>query len=614
MTNGGEFGNSLTERWEDFIGSLDKADLINMLSWIFGPGCTMQDMTTISITDVTLREWDQAPLTSFNGTEKKFVYLMLRELGIDTIEVWFPAGDTDFNNVKELVDFFADDLNPPRISVLWRAVDHDTHNSIAATKSSQKTRIHTFIATSDAHIYDKFCTDKQGNETRTLEEWKSFVLQSLQTQIQKLKEEQSTRKEQWRDLEIEFSLEDATNTEYSFLLQVVRTAIESWANIINIPDTLGICTPDTYKTLFFLLTQDTGDLQNDGYIFSFSTHVHNDKWFALATALWWARGGARHIETTLLWIWERTWNTSTSQALQAFGIDGKTNGWFKLIEWKSLHFLAVFSYAVRRILWDDPFVREIGIGENAQTDGSGVHTANPLVYGWSKQYAKSFWVLSSEPFFSARWWQNGMRDLLRLLSINDDISVKDVKEMIRMASVSWEIGRREYVSKIYMDYLEKTWRLSDIEFHVLDSEICISFTLDGESYEICEGFEWENGYIDAMIRGCKKLIPNVDVQLEGYSSEEKPALSTVIRETNAYIDILVQKWYVGPSEYYKRKLQQILGMLTSQEASASVWLVHFKFNINGEERNIVVHDYNVQKATVRAILGVFVPEIIKSKT
>ncbi|USN58870.1 MAG: hypothetical protein H6767_01985 [Candidatus Peribacteria bacterium] len=49
-------------------------------------------------------------------------------------------------------------------------MDHDTHNSIAATKSSQKTRIHTFIATSDAHIYDKFCTDKQGNETRTLEE------------------------------------------------------------------------------------------------------------------------------------------------------------------------------------------------------------------------------------------------------------------------------------------------------------------------------------------------------------------------------------------------------------------------------------------------------------
>ena len=42
---------------------------------------------TIKINDVTLREGDQAPLTSFNKKEKQIIALMLNELGVDCMEV-----------------------------------------------------------------------------------------------------------------------------------------------------------------------------------------------------------------------------------------------------------------------------------------------------------------------------------------------------------------------------------------------------------------------------------------------------------------------------------------------------------------------------------------------
>jgi 2-isopropylmalate synthase len=39
-------------------------------------------------------------------------------------------------------------------------------------------------------------------------------------------------------MEIEWSPEDATNSEYLFLLSCIRIAISSGANIINVPDTV----------------------------------------------------------------------------------------------------------------------------------------------------------------------------------------------------------------------------------------------------------------------------------------------------------------------------------------------------------------------------------------
>jgi len=156
-----------------------------------------------------------------------------------------------------LLDFFKDDPNPPYISVLWRFLEIDSDASFNVIKNSKKIRIHTFITTSEAHIIDKFY------------KWEKNII---------LKE--------WKDMVIEFSPEDTTNSKYNFLLKAIRVAIEAWANVINVPDTLWVSTPNLYKTLFYLLSEDTKDLKEKWYDFSFSTHVHNDKDIATTFTLW----------------------------------------------------------------------------------------------------------------------------------------------------------------------------------------------------------------------------------------------------------------------------------------------------------------------------------------
>lgn len=60
----------------------------------------MMQKIEIGINDVTLREGDQAPLTSFNREEKKIIALMLEELGIKNMEVGFASSRADFENIK----------------------------------------------------------------------------------------------------------------------------------------------------------------------------------------------------------------------------------------------------------------------------------------------------------------------------------------------------------------------------------------------------------------------------------------------------------------------------------------------------------------------------------
>ncbi|MDD5769677.1 MAG: hypothetical protein PHE25_01810, partial [Candidatus Gracilibacteria bacterium] len=183
MKDGSIFNKSLNDKFKDYLKTLNQDEINKLISGVFGPAIDYDELKSIKITDVTLREGDQAPLTSFNKDEKKLIYLLLRELGVHTIEVGFPAGATDFENVKELVDFFSDDKNPPFISVLGRTLELDTTKSLEAVKNAKNIRVHTFIATSQADILGKFCKDG-----KSLEEGKEFVKASIKNQVSILKQ------------------------------------------------------------------------------------------------------------------------------------------------------------------------------------------------------------------------------------------------------------------------------------------------------------------------------------------------------------------------------------------------------------------------------------------
>ncbi|MCW8387560.1 hypothetical protein OQJ15_14730 [Fluoribacter dumoffii] len=99
---------------------------------------------------------------------------------------------------------------------------------------------------------------------------------------------------------------DATRTDFNFLLQAIKVAVEAKALTINIPDTVGYTMPEEYRILLSKLVSHFPDI-------CFSVHCHNDLGLATANSLAGLLGGARQVECTINGIGERAGNASLEE-------------------------------------------------------------------------------------------------------------------------------------------------------------------------------------------------------------------------------------------------------------------------------------------------------------
>src|SRR3954451_14455184 len=112
----------------------------------------------VRIFDTTLRDGEQSPGISLNRKEKVEIALQLARLGVDIIEAGFPiTSPGDF----EAVTAIAREVHGPVICGLARTGKQDIEAAWNAIKASERTRIHTFIATSDIHIERKLQTTRE---------------------------------------------------------------------------------------------------------------------------------------------------------------------------------------------------------------------------------------------------------------------------------------------------------------------------------------------------------------------------------------------------------------------------------------------------------------------
>ena len=113
--------------------------------------------------------------------------------------------------------------------------------------------------------------------------------------------------------DVEFSAEDATRSDWDYLVQVFTLAIQAGATTLNVPDTVGYTTPDEYGALIRHLRERVPG--SDRVVFS--VHCHNDLGLAVANSLAAVRAGARQIECTINGIGERAGNTSLEEVVMA---------------------------------------------------------------------------------------------------------------------------------------------------------------------------------------------------------------------------------------------------------------------------------------------------------
>jgi 2-isopropylmalate synthase len=187
----------------------------------------------IRIFDTTLRDGEQSPGCSMKLNEKVALARQLEKLGVDVIEAGFPiASDGDFESVRAI----AEEIRETSIAGLARTASADIERAAQALEPAAKPRIHTFIATSDIHLEHKLRMSRE----QVLEEVRRAVTQARQ-----------------HCDDVEFSAEDATRSDWDYLVEVFRVAMEAGASTLNVPDTVGYTTPIEYHDLIRYLREKT---------------------------------------------------------------------------------------------------------------------------------------------------------------------------------------------------------------------------------------------------------------------------------------------------------------------------------------------------------------------
>ncbi len=249
----------------------------------------MRPEDRVLIFDTTLRDGEQSPGCSMNLAEKLQLARQLARLGVDIIEAGFPiASEGDLESVKAI----SREVREPVVCALARTAAADVEHAQEALAPAARPRIHTFIATSDIHLEHKLRMSRE----QVLEEVDRAVRQARG----------------YVD-DVEFSAEDATRSDWDFLVQVFETAIAAGASTLNVPDTTGYTTPTEYYDLIrFLKEQVRGSAE-----VTFSLHCHNDLGLAVANSLAAIRAGARQVECTVNGIGERAGNTAMEEVVMA---------------------------------------------------------------------------------------------------------------------------------------------------------------------------------------------------------------------------------------------------------------------------------------------------------
>ena len=243
----------------------------------------------VTVFDTTLRDGEQAPGFSLRVPEKLQLARLLDDLGVDVIEAGFPiASEAD----AEAVRVVCADLKRPVVAALARCRKEDIERAGESLRGGHRTRIHTFIATSDLHLDRKLHISRE----QCLEAATSAVSQARG----------------YTD-NVQFSAEDATRSDFDFLCRVVESVIKAGATTVNLPDTVGYSTPDEIYEFFHAILSRVPN--SDKAVFS--AHCHDDLGLAVANTLAALRAGARQVECTINGIGERAGNASLEEIVMA---------------------------------------------------------------------------------------------------------------------------------------------------------------------------------------------------------------------------------------------------------------------------------------------------------
>jgi 2-isopropylmalate synthase len=307
--------------------------------------------------DTTLRDGEQSPGCTMHHDEKLRMAHQLADLGVDVIEAGFAiASQGDSDSIRKIAREVGTSANGARIASLARCKREDIEAAARSIEPAHKSRIHTFLASSDLHLEAKLKITRAEALDQAAE---------------------SVRLARTFCDDVEFSAEDATRTDPDFLVQIVTVAVQAGATTINIPDTVGYTTPEEYAATFRMLLAKVPGAEN----VIFSTHCHDDLGMAVANTLAGIQAGARQVECTITGIGERAGNAALEEIAAALMVRRDKLPYTNNIKMEKLY---PTSKTLAEFISFGCSPNKAIVGANAFAHESGIHQhgvmANPLTY------------------------------------------------------------------------------------------------------------------------------------------------------------------------------------------------------------------------------------------
>lgn len=297
---------------------------------------------SIRIFDTTLRDGEQTPNVSLTLDDKIEIACQLSLLGVDAIEAGSPMSS---EGEKKVVKEIAKAGLKTEVCALART----TRSDIDAAIDCDVDMIHTFISASPVQM--KYAVDLTPKQ----------VLKATANSVEYIKK---------HGLKCEFSPMDATRAELKFLKQVCQTAEKAGADMINIPDTVGIMVPRTMRKLI-------EEVQTAVNV-PISIHCHDDFGMAVANSLAAVEAGATQVHATINGLGERAGNAALEEVVMALHMI------YKLKTGVNTRLLYSTSRIVSTLTGISVQANKALVGENAFAHESGIHTrgvtAKPLTF------------------------------------------------------------------------------------------------------------------------------------------------------------------------------------------------------------------------------------------
>jgi len=296
----------------------------------------------IQIFDTTLRDGEQSPGIALRPEEKAEVAEQLERLGVDVIEAGFAAASPgDFEGVRAVAAV----ARRATVATLCRTRREDLDAGADALRDARRSRIHIFLATSPIHMQKKLRLTP--DEVVAQAAWAVAYARA-------------------RVDEVEFSCEDATRSDPSFVARVCREAIAAGAAVVNLPDTVGFALPNEYAWFFGEVRRLCPELDS----VTVSAHCHDDLGLAVANSLAAVEAGVGQVECTVNGIGERAGNAALEEIVMALRVRHDTLGVDTGIDPAEI---GPSSALVARLTGYDVPPNKAIVGANAFAHEAGIH-------------------------------------------------------------------------------------------------------------------------------------------------------------------------------------------------------------------------------------------------